>query len=164
MLLTKHKEENFANIARGWALLADGGTLVCAGANDDGAASLERHVAKALGLAGTLVEIPLPRLLAHQGREGTARLLARPRRPATGERQLLAEHARHLQPGTASTTAPPCSRPHLPDDLAGHVADFGCGWGYLARETLARSPGIRHIDLIDAEHLALDAARANIKD
>ena len=41
VLLTKHKEENFANIARGWALLAIAGTLVCAGANDDGAASLE---------------------------------------------------------------------------------------------------------------------------
>ena len=33
VLLTKHKEENFANIARGWALLADGGTLACAGDN-----------------------------------------------------------------------------------------------------------------------------------
>ena len=33
VLLTKHKEENFANIARGWALLAPEGTLVCTGAN-----------------------------------------------------------------------------------------------------------------------------------
>ncbi|MEA2804935.1 MAG: rRNA (guanine1207-N2)-methyltransferase, partial [Rhodospirillaceae bacterium] len=54
VLLTKHKEESFANIARGWALLGEGGTLVCAGANDDGAASLEKHVAKAFGLAGSL--------------------------------------------------------------------------------------------------------------
>src|SRR5262249_13561837 len=54
ILLTKHKEENFANIARGWELLAPGGTLVSAGANDDGAASLEKHVAKAFGLAGSL--------------------------------------------------------------------------------------------------------------
>ena len=53
VLMTKHKEENFANIARGWALLADGATLITAGANDDGAASLERHVAKAFGLSGT---------------------------------------------------------------------------------------------------------------
>ena len=53
---------------------------------------------------------------------------------------------------------------HLPDDLAGHVADFGCGWGYLSREALARSPGISRIDLIDAEHRAVEAARANITD
>src|SRR3990167_11093134 len=44
VLLTKHKEENFANIARGWKLLASGGRLVCTGANDDGAASLEKHI------------------------------------------------------------------------------------------------------------------------
>ena len=46
MLLTKHKEENFANIARGWSLLEPGGTLVCAGANDDGAASLARQAGR----------------------------------------------------------------------------------------------------------------------
>ena len=49
VLMTKHKEENFANLARAWALLEPGGTLACAGANDDGAASLEKHVAKAFG-------------------------------------------------------------------------------------------------------------------
>src|SRR5471030_2566222 len=54
VLLTKHKEENFANLARGWALLGDSGTLVCAGANDDGAPSLEKQVGKAFGLAGNL--------------------------------------------------------------------------------------------------------------
>src|SRR5204862_2288863 len=56
VLLTKHKEENFANIARGWALLAPGGRLVCAGANDDGAASLEKHVGKVFGLTDSLAK------------------------------------------------------------------------------------------------------------
>ena len=53
LLLTKHKEENFANIARAWSLLAHGGTLVCSGSNDDGAASLEKQVGKAFGLDGS---------------------------------------------------------------------------------------------------------------
>jgi 16S rRNA (guanine1207-N2)-methyltransferase len=53
---------------------------------------------------------------------------------------------------------------HLPDDLSGHVADFGCGWGYLSREVLARSRGVSRIDLIDSEHRALEAARANLAD
>ena len=42
------------------------------------------------------------------------------------------------------------------------MADFGCGWGYLARRVL--QPAVTHIDLIDAERLALDAARANVTD
>ncbi len=163
LLLTKHKEENFANIARGWALLADGGTLVCAGANDDGAASLEKHAAKALGLVDTISKFHCRVFWMTKGEKA----------PPPYWRGLAG-----LQPVSDSTWL---STPgifawdriddgsallaqHLPDDLAGHVADFGCGWGYLGREALARSAAIQHIDLIDAEHLALDAARANIAD
>src|SRR5262249_35502417 len=49
-------------------------------------------------------------------------------------------------------------------DVFGHIADFGCGWGYLGREVLARSAGITGIDLIDAEYRAIEAARANVGD
>jgi 16S rRNA (guanine1207-N2)-methyltransferase len=162
-LLTKHKEENFANIARGWALLEDGGTLACAGANDDGAASLEKHVARALGVDGTISKFHCRVFWLTRGEKT----------PPAYWRGLAG-----LQPVSDSTWL---SRPgifawdriddgsalladHLPDDLSGHVADFGCGWGYLSREALARAPGISQIDLIDAEHLALDAARVNIVD
>lgn len=163
VLLTKHKEENFANIARGWALLAEGGTLVCAGSNDDGAASLEKHVAKALGLADTVSKF----------HSRVFWMTKADKQPPAYWRGLAG-----LQPVGDSTWR---STPgifawdkiddgsallarHLPDDLAGYVADFGCGWGYLSREALARSPGIQHIDLIDAEQLALTAARANVAD
>jgi 16S rRNA (guanine1207-N2)-methyltransferase len=163
VLMTKHKEENFANIARGWNLTEPDGTLVCAGANDDGAASLERHAAKAFGLAGTLSKVhsrvfwltktdTAPpaywRGLAGLQPVGDSSWLSRPGIFSWDR----------IDDGSALLAA------HLPDDLDGHVADFGCGWGYLARQALAGSPGIRRIDLIDAEHLALDAARANIKD
>ena len=61
-------------------------------------------------------------------------------------------------------TARRCSPSICPTTSRGHVADFGCGWGYLSREALARSPGIAKIDLIDAEHRAIEAARANVAD
>lgn len=162
VLLTKHKEESFANIARAWALLAPEGTLVCAGANDDGAASLEKHVSKAFG-----------------GVETFSKFHSRVFWFAKGERappdywQKLAT----LQPvGDGSWVSQPgifswdriddgsaLLARHLPPDLSGHVADFGCGWGYLAREVL-RSPAVTALDLIDAEHRALEAARANVTD
>jgi 16S rRNA (guanine1207-N2)-methyltransferase len=44
------------------------------------------------------------------------------------------------------------------------VADFGCGWGFLTRHVLATCPPITKIDGIDAEHRAVEAARANIPD
>ena len=163
VLMTKHKEENFANLARGWALLESGGTLVCAGANDDGAASLERHAAKAFGLAGTLSKFHSRVFwLARSDKESPAYW-----RGLAGL-QPVSDSSWLSQPGIFSwdriDDGSALLARHLPADLAGHVADFGCGWGYLAREILARSPGTARIDLIDAEHLALDAARANIDD
>jgi 16S rRNA (guanine1207-N2)-methyltransferase len=161
VLLTKHKEENFANIARGWSLLEPGGTLVCAGANDDGAASLEKQVRKVFGLADTLSKFHCRVFWFDKGEAeppGYWRGLA--------GLQPVGDSSWLSKPGIFSwdkvDDGSALLADHLPDDLAGHVADFGCGWGYLARRML--QPGVTRIDLIDAEHLALDAAQANILD
>ena len=52
----------------------------------------------------------------------------------------------------------------LPTTLTGRVADLGAGWGYLSARALAASPGIAEMHLIEAEHDALEAARANVTD
>ena len=51
----------------------------------------------------------------------------------------------------------------LPAKLAGKIADLGAGWGYLAREIL-QHPGVKRLDLVEAEADALTAARLNITD
>jgi 16S rRNA (guanine1207-N2)-methyltransferase len=51
----------------------------------------------------------------------------------------------------------------LPEKLAGRVADFGAGWGFLSRAILARN-GVRSLDLIEADADALACARENITD
>lgn len=163
VLLTKHKEENFANIARGWALLGEGGLLVCAGANDDGAASLERQAGKIFGLAGSLSKFHCRVFWLSRGDS----------RPPDHWRELgglrpVGDGSWVSQPGIFSWNrideGSALLARHLPDDLSGRVADFGCGWGYLGREILTRAPAITAIDLIDAEHRAVEAARANVAD
>src|SRR5262249_20841659 len=157
VLLTKHKEENFANLARGWSLLEPGGTLVCAGANDDGAASLEKQVRKALGVEDTLSKFHCrvfwstrgEREPPDYGRSRTA--LKRTDGGWLGQPGIFWWDK--MDDGSALLAQ------HLPADLRGAVADFGCGWGYLARRVL--QPDVTRLDLIDAEHLAIDAARAN---
>ena len=52
----------------------------------------------------------------------------------------------------------------LAPPLKGRVADLGAGWGYLAGEVLAEQEAITHLDLIEADHAMLMAARANIDD
>jgi 16S rRNA (guanine1207-N2)-methyltransferase len=163
ILLTKHKEENFANIARAWTLLASNGTLVCAGANDDGAASLEKHVGKAFVLAGTLSKYHCRVFWFERGdREPPDYWCDLASLNRVGDGSWLSQPGifswDRIDDGSALLAR------HLPDDLAGHVADFGCGWGYLAREILSQSPAVTSIDLIDAEYRAIEAARANIVD
>lgn len=163
VLLTKHKEENFANIARGWTLLTPGGRLVCAGANDDGAASLQRHADKALSLDDSLSKFHGRVFWLTKGERAPPDywlLLAEPRPVAEGDwiSQPGLFSWDRVDDGSAFLAA------HLPNDLAGTVADFGCGWGYLSREVLTRCPGVTRLDLIDAEHRALEAARQNITD
>lgn len=162
VLLTKHKEENFANIARGWSLLADGGTLICAGANEDGAASLEKQIGKVFGLAGTLSKF-----------HSRVFWLVKAERPPPDywlgltRLQPVGDGSWFSQPGIFSwdkiDDGSALLARHLPQDLSGHVADFGCGWGYLARCVLGSS-AVEHIDLIDAEHRAIEAAQVNITD
>ena len=162
VLLTKHKEENFANIARGWSLLVEGGTLICAGANEDGAASLEKQVGKAFGLDGMLSKFHSRVFwLVKADRSPPDYWQGLTRLQSVGDGSWLS------QPGIFSwdkiDDGSALLAQHLPQDLSGHVADFGCGWGYLARCVLASS-AIRHIDLIDAEHRAIEAAQTNITD
>lgn len=51
----------------------------------------------------------------------------------------------------------------LPADLKGRVVDPGAGWGWLAAQVLAR-PGVVSVDLVEADHAALAAARRNVGD
>jgi len=51
----------------------------------------------------------------------------------------------------------------LPEALGGHVIDLGAGWGYLSAMALSREK-ISQIDLVEADHAALDCARRNVAD
>jgi 16S rRNA (guanine1207-N2)-methyltransferase len=51
----------------------------------------------------------------------------------------------------------------LPAKLSGRVVDLGAGWGYLS-DAILQHEGVAHLDLIEADHAALEAARANITD
>lgn len=157
-LLTKHKEESRALIARGLDLLNANGILLCCGANNLGAASLEKEAAAAVGLIGSLSK--------HQCRvfwlgkadlpDWRAQGMPRP----VGETGLVARpgcfSCDHVDVGSRLLAA------HLPEAMAGRVADLGAGWGYLAAEILRRCADVTLVDLYEAESLALADARSNL--
>jgi 16S rRNA (guanine1207-N2)-methyltransferase len=51
----------------------------------------------------------------------------------------------------------------LPEHLAGDVLDLGAGWGYLSSEIVKRA-AVTGLDLVEADHIALDCAKRNICD
>lgn len=158
--LGRSRSRNLAAIADGTLRLAPGGTLIAAGSNEHGAAGHAR-------LAGA--------------RDGLARFHGRAfwftRGAAPPDAKLAAWRA-----AIALAAVPPDGRigapgafawdrvdagsallaEHLTADIAGRVADLGAGWGFLARRLAAICPRIATLDLYEADHASLAAARANL--
>jgi len=161
VLAGRHRAQNELRIAEALRRVAPGGTVVVGGGKTDGIASLRKRVEAMLPLAGSAAK--------HHG------LVFWLERPADGEagaaaatltpRPARVEGGYVTGPGMFSADAvDPASRllaGSLPEDLAGRVADFCAGWGYLAARLAERSP-IRAIDLYEAGYEALEAARENL--
>jgi 16S rRNA (guanine1207-N2)-methyltransferase len=51
----------------------------------------------------------------------------------------------------------------LPDQMKGHVADLGAGWGFLSAHVLSHE-AVKSVHLVEAGHMALECARHNVTD
>ncbi len=163
VLLGKHKAAALGDLARALERLAPGGMLVAAGRNDEGAQPILKRLRSACGEA---VEIS-----KHHCRAAWLR------RPETLPPEVAA-WAADAQPRAVAATGAVAApgvfgwdkidagskllAETLDARVKGRVADFGAGWGYLSREILARCPGVAALDLLEAEHAALAAARGNV--
>lgn len=52
---------------------------------------------------------------------------------------------------------------HLPRDIKGKGADFGCGYGYLSRAVLGQCRKAKSLDYIDADYRALEICALNLE-
>ena len=52
---------------------------------------------------------------------------------------------------------------YIPDDLKGHGADFGCGYGFLSKHILDHAPKIKSLTCIDADKQALECCEKNLE-
>jgi 16S rRNA (guanine1207-N2)-methyltransferase len=154
--LPRSREAARALIARAAAEVAPGGVIAVDGQKTDGIDSALKELRGRVALSESLSKAH-GKLASFRAGTDLSNWLARP--AMVGGYQTL--------PGVFSADGPDRGSVllagALPQKLSGKVADLGAGWGYLAAEILKR-PGVKRLDLVEAEADALDCARVNVTD
>ncbi|TIP83731.1 MAG: class I SAM-dependent methyltransferase, partial [Mesorhizobium sp.] len=161
VLAGRHRGQNELRIAEAIERVKPGGLTVVAGAKDDGIASLRKRIDELVPLDGHLPKHHGIAFWFHRPADAAAAAALRAADPT-----LLLEGRFRTAPGMFSfdkiDTGSKLLVDNLPGDLRGKVADFCAGWGYVAAEVAARSPGISALDLYEADFDALEAAKGNL--
>jgi 16S rRNA (guanine1207-N2)-methyltransferase len=167
ILAARQRAENEAMIAMAASCVAPGGRVVMAGGVSSGVEAIE----KAMKAAGNDVA-------AQSKHHARVFWLSAPViLPArwTMDSRAIAARAPDDGPGTPESAGPLggfSSRGvddgsaflinHLPEEIAGSVADLGAGWGWLSAEILRRRRKVKSVTLIESRHESLEASKALI--
>lgn len=140
------------------ARLGPGGVLAMDGAKTDGVDSLFRALRGRLSDTAALTKGHGRIFAGRVGPDRLADLAPGDMSAAPGFRTAPGLFsADGIDPGSAALASV------LPADLGGAVADLGAGWGWLSAQILARD-GVTALHMVEADHAALEAARANVTD
>lgn len=162
VLAGKHKGMNEAMIAEAMRRGSPSSVILVAGSKDDGIASLRKRLEVLAPLAGSLSKFHGQAFWLHRPADAlaVATMLENPHNEA-----LVAGRFR-TAPGMFShdriDAGSRLLAQHIPTDLSGAVADFCAGWGYLASVVLDNCAKVAALDLFEADHASLEAARANL--
>lgn len=162
VLAGRHRALSELRVAEALERVRPGGLVVIAGSNDDGIASLRKRLSGLIPVDGHLPKY-----------HGIAFWLTRPTGAAsaidtlrTANPQMLVDGRFHVGPGMFSAgrvdRGSLLLADHLPLDIKGTAADFCAGWGYIAARAAERLPNLKALDLYEADHASLEAARLNL--
>lgn len=162
--VSRSKPETLGLIAEAFQHASPGAMVVVDGAKTDGIETALKQCRALLPIEGTIAKghgktfwMRRPDHLPPEMADWQAAL-----EPAmNGDGYLTAPgmfSADHIDPASALLAR------HFDIRLAGRVADFGAGWGWLSAAALAAPGAIAAIDLFEAGKPALDAARLSITD
>lgn len=167
VLPPRQREEARWLLARAVRATAEGGVVVMAAGNAEGARSLESDLQTLVGGVRSLSK--------HKSRVVWAHI-----DPARVDASKLAEWLVLGEPRELDIAGRRCwTRPGLfawdrvdpasallaaqwPPTLSGRVADLGAGWGYLSLRLIGCCPNVTGIDLFEANARALEPARRNL--
>ena len=159
VLLGKHRELNRSYIYRALEHTLPGGPVLIAGAKTSGVQAMRKEQAELLPIEQSLSKnhaqvfwclrpeswvsppvVPMQAIHSDGMQFETAPGMFSHKAPDAGSRML----ARHLS------------------EVKGKAADFGAGWGYLSAMLLKNAPGVKALDLYEADFASLQAASINV--
>ena len=165
MLLPRQREQARALLARALDLAGPEGLVLASAANDEGARSAEADLRRLAGPVPSLSKNHCRVFWSPPGPRQLNASLQAEWRGADAPRAVVG--GRFVsRPGvfawdridTASAMLAEC----LPAELSGRGADLGAGYGFLSVCLLEHCPGIRSLDLFEADSRALALARVNV--
>jgi 16S rRNA (guanine1207-N2)-methyltransferase len=160
----RQRDEARALLARALRRVEVGGIVVACQSNNEGARSGEADLARLAGSVQSLSKHKCRVFWATRS-AGTDESLI-DEWLALDALQTIADGRYVSRPGLfAWDRIDPASAllaAHLPNTLAGAVADLGAGYGYLASEVVRRCTAVVSMDLYEAEQRALEPARINL--
>ena len=171
VLAGRHRRQNEAWIVEALRRVRPDGLVVIGGAKTDGIASLRKRVAAFMPEAGHASK--------HHGlvfwlrKDGSAERYIDDISQENRQAVVVVDGLASDRPAAFETAPGMFSHEHadrgsallvqcLPADLSGRAADFCAGWGYLSAALALRTPAIKGIDLYEADHASLEAARRNM--
>lgn len=159
VLCGKHRRENEAMLSRAVRAVAPGGTVILGGDGRSGAKALRKRLAGTIEMAGSLSKHHATAFWFAGGDASAMAACPPPFRSAP-------MNAMTADGGMFSADAPDDGSVFLVEVIAGtlrgHVADFGCGWGFLGAHVLECS-AVTALTLFDAHYPSVQAARANLE-
>ncbi|MDB5526241.1 MAG: methyltransferase [Rhizobium sp.] len=160
VLMNKHRGANENFLVDALKRVRPGGRIVVAGSKEDGVQSLRKRVAA--------LELETEHLAKYHAQ---AFWFVRPDNADTAIAALAQPEAFVLDRfvtapgmfshGEADAGSVFLTR-YLPKGFKKLAADFGAGWGFLTAELYKASPEIEGVDLYEADHAAMEAARRNL--
>ncbi len=161
--LTRSKDESLGLIAQAFDQVAAGGLIIVDGAKKSGADSVLNLCKKLLTVAGTVSKSHGKLFWMIRPPDISGTLIGWHEKLAPRQQA----HGFIAGPGMFSPAKIDMGSQLLAGcfagQLSGVVADLGAGWGFLSAQIM-QQPNVTKIDLFEAEHSALAAARRNVTD
>lgn len=168
ILPPRSREAARALLARAVQATREGGSIVLAASNDEGARSHEGDLRRLLGDALSLSKYKSRVVIARRDAAVLDTAVLAEWLALDEPRRVSGPHGEFwTRPGLFAwdrvDAASALLAEHLPSTLSGRIADLGAGWGFLSMRLVQHCPGITALDLFEADANALEPARRNLQ-